>query len=181
MADRLGDPTAKEEGRLTLNPIPHIDWFGSIFLPLVLIFSSSPFILGWAKPVPYNPYNLSDQKYGPAKVALAGPLANFAVALLFGLLLRFFSAQLMLINPMLITLLVSIVFINLLLMVFNLIPIPPLDGSKIISAILPYNLRLKLENLERFGMIFVLLFVMFGFAVISPIIQYLFIAITGID
>lgn len=181
MADRLGDSTAKLEGRLTLNPIPHIDWFGSIFLPLVLVFSGSSFVLGWAKPVPFNPYNLSDQKYGPAKVALAGPLANFSVALFFGLLLRYTAVKLMVLNPMLITLLALIVYINLLLMIFNLIPIPPLDGSKILGAILPYNWQLKLDNLERFGMIWVLLFVMFGFALISPIIQFLFVAITGID
>ncbi|MCX6798407.1 MAG: site-2 protease family protein [Candidatus Falkowbacteria bacterium] len=75
-ADRLGDPTAKNMGRLTLNPLKHLDWFGSFLLPLVMIISRMPFVFGWAKPVPYNPYNLRDKKWGGAKVAAAGPLGN---------------------------------------------------------------------------------------------------------
>src|SRR3989339_618439 len=85
----LGDPTAKYYGRLTLNPIKHLDPFGSFIVPVLLVLFQSPVVFGWAKPVPFNPYNLTDQKYGPAKVAVAGPLANLAVALVFGLLLRF--------------------------------------------------------------------------------------------
>lgn len=129
MADRLGDPTAKKAGRLTLNPIPHIDIFGSILLPFLLIASGAGFVFGWAKPVPYNPYNLRDAKYGPAKVAAAGPLGNFITALFFGFILRFFPIA----SPELIGLLQIIVFINLLLMIFNLVPIPPLDGSKVLA------------------------------------------------
>jgi Zn-dependent protease len=90
VAYSLGDPTAKNAGRLTLNPLAHLEWFGSFFLPLIMIITQMPFVFGWAKPVPYNPYNLRDRKYGDAKVALAGPLTNFIIALFFGLFLRFF-------------------------------------------------------------------------------------------
>ncbi len=179
MADKLGDPTAKDAGRLTLNPIPHIDFFGSILLPFLLIFSGSRFIFGWAKPVPFNPYNLHDQKYGPAKVALAGPLSNFAVALFFGLLLRFFGTAIISFNLITFELFSIIVFINLLLAIFNLVPIPPLDGSKVITPFLPYSWQARMMNLERYGLILVLLFVFFGFSLIMPIIDLLFRIIVG--
>jgi len=175
MADYLGDPTAKNAGRLTLNPIPHIDFFGSIFLPFVLIATGAGFVIGWAKPVPYNPYNLRDKKYGGAKVALAGPLANLITAVFFGVVLRFFplpSAQLG-------NYLELIILINILLMVFNLVPIPPMDGSKVLMAFLPHNLQEKYAILERYGMLLVILFVMFGFGLISPITYFLFKLIAG--
>ena len=89
MAFRLGDDTAKKEGRLTLNPLVHLDWFGSIILPLLFIITKANFFLAWAKPVPYNPYNLRDKKYGELKVALAGPASNILLALFFGLVARF--------------------------------------------------------------------------------------------
>ncbi|HAM88152.1 MAG: Peptidase M50 [Candidatus Falkowbacteria bacterium GW2011_GWD2_38_42] len=177
MADQLGDTTAKDEGRLTLNPLPHIDPFGSVFLPFLLVLSGSPFVFGWAKPVPYNPYNLRDQRYGPAKVALAGPLGNLITAIFFGMLLRFAPLAG---NPLLITLLAIIVQINLLLMIFNLLPIPPLDGSKIIAPFLPENIQKFMLNLERYGMILVIVFVMFGFNLIIPLINFLFNLIVGI-
>jgi len=176
MADRLGDPTAKNLGRLTLNPIPHIDLFGSILLPALLVFSGSGFVFGWAKPVPYNPYNLRDQKYGGAKVAIAGPLGNLITAIFFGLILRFFPIQ----NVMLATLFAIIVQINLVLMIFNLIPIPPLDGSKVIFPFLPHSWQIKFAEIEKYGMYIVLLFVMFGFFMIVPIINFLFKLIVGI-
>ena len=179
MADRLGDPTAKDLGRLTLNPIPHIDIFGSIILPFVLVITGSGFVIGWAKPVPFNPNNLRDKKYGSAKVALAGPMGNFITALFFGLLLRFFGSQLLSINPIIIDLLSIIVFINLLLMIFNLVPVPPLDGSKVIMPFLPYNWQVKYLSLERYGMFLVLAFVIFGFSIIIPIIYFLFRLIVG--
>src|SRR3989338_7139266 len=115
-ADRLGDPTARDAGRLTLNPLPHIDLYGSIVLPFIFVLANSPFVFGWAKPVPYNHYNLRDQKYGAAKIALAGPASNFAMALAFGLLLRFFSGFLVLVNPLIIEFIYIIVGINLILM-----------------------------------------------------------------
>lgn len=175
MANELGDTTAKDMGRLTLNPIPHIDLFGSILVPFLLIASGASFVFGWAKPVPYNPHNLRDQKYGGAKVAIAGPLGNLIVAVFFGLILRFAPIA----NPMLITFIAIIVQINILLMIFNLVPIPPLDGSKVIMPFLPYNAQAQFLKLERYGMILVILFIMVGFPIIIPIINFLFRLITG--
>ena len=179
MADRLGDSTAKDMGRLTLNPIPHIDPFGSILLPFLLVITGVPFVFGWAKPVPFNPYNLRDKKYGVAKVAVAGPLGNFIRALFFGFILRFFGGALVAINPILPQLLLIIVFINLLLMVFNLVPIPPMDGSKILTPFLPHEWQIKFFQLERYGMFLVLIFIMFGFSLIIPVIEFLFRIIVG--
>ncbi|MEA3449858.1 MAG: site-2 protease family protein [Patescibacteria group bacterium] len=175
MADRLGDTTAKDAGRLTLNPISHIDPLGSILLPALLVFSGAGFVFGWAKPVPYNPYNLSDKKYGSAKVAAAGPLANLFTAIFFGLILRFFPF----VNVELSTLFIIIVQINILLMVFNLVPIPPLDGSKVVMPFLPYNLQESYAKLERYGMILVFVFIMFGFNLIIPIMNFLLKLIIG--
>lgn len=175
-AFRLGDSTAKDEGRLTLNPIPHIDPIGSIFLPLILVVSGASFVFGWAKPVPYNPYNLRDQKYGGAKVAIAGPLANLAVALSFGLLLRFMPF----ISPEMIMLFQIIIFINILLMVFNLVPIPPLDGSKVIMPFLPVSVQEKFMAIEPYGMFLVFGFIWLGFGAIIPLIYFLFKIITGL-
>lgn len=134
-ADRLGDPTARHAGRLTLNPIPHLDPFGSVLLPLLLSLSQSPFLFGWAKPVPYNPYNFHKApRWGEAIVAFAGPLANFGIALAFALFMRLgILAELS-------DILFVIVLVNVMLGIFNLIPIPPLDGSKILPRFLPHNL-----------------------------------------
>jgi Zn-dependent protease len=175
MADQLGDPTAKQAGRLTLNPLPHLDLFGSFLLPLLLVLSNVGIVFGWAKPVPFNPYNLRDKQFGPAKVAIAGPLGNLITAVFFGLLLRFLPMQ----NEMLITLLALIVQINLVLMIFNLVPIPPLDGSKVLAAFLPYEMQMKFFSLEKYGMIFVIIFITFGFTFIVPIINFLFKLIVG--
>ncbi len=174
-AERLGDPTARQAGRLTLNPIPHLDPVGSIFLPLLLVLSGASFILGWAKPVPYNPYNLRDRKYGDAKVAVAGPLANLILALIFGLVLRFAPF----VSVTFSTLLASIVYINLLLMVFNLIPIPPLDGSKILSSFLPWDIREKYLAWEKYSLIILIAFIFIGFDWLLPIISWLFGLIVG--
>lgn len=126
----LGDPTAKYAGRLTLNPLKHLDLWGTI---MILIAG-----IGWAKPVPYNPYNLKNQRWGPALVGLAGPGANLFLALIFGFILRLLVGFGTLPSTnMLFTLLQLIVFINVILLTFNLIPIPPLDGSKLLFALLP--------------------------------------------
>ncbi|MCK5536646.1 MAG: site-2 protease family protein [Bacteroidales bacterium] len=181
MAERLGDDTAKNEGRLTLNPIPHIDINGSIILPAILIMSGAPFLFGWAKPVPYNPNNLRDKIYGGAKVALAGPLANLIMALFFGMVLRaIFIFEPVFINQIMITFLVIIVQINLLLMVFNLLPIPPLDGSKVIMPFLPYHWKIRFLKMEQYGFFLVLAFVIFGFQYIIPVINFLFGLIVGV-
>ncbi len=175
MAFRLGDDTAKNAGRLTMNPLAHLEWFGSFFLPLVMILSGMPFVFGWAKPVPYNPFNLRDKKYGEAKVSLAGPLANLVIAVFFGLCLRFLPF----LNIYFSGLLGIIVYINLVLMIFNLVPIPPLDGSKILGAFLPANLRERYLGSERIGFIFVILFVMLAGNLIMPIVNFLFKVIVG--
>lgn len=141
-AHYLGDPTARLQGRLTLNPVKHVDPLGSLILPALLVLSSSPFLIGWAKPVPYNPHNFQrGGRWAEALVAAAGPAANVLIALVFGLLMRagVFPAELT-------SLVISIVFINVLLAIFNLIPIPPLDGSKILSMLLPQGLRIQYER-----------------------------------
>jgi len=161
-AEKLGDPTARLAGRLTLNPIPHLDMVGSILLPLALAFSGSSFFFAWAKPVPYNPYNLRPGRFSEAIVAAAGPLSNLAIALVMGLIVRFsnLSAEVS-------AILVLITVVNVMLFVFNLIPIPPLDGSKILAPLLPRSLaheydrlRTKLEYNPFLGMGLVLLLVL---------------------
>ena len=175
----LGDPTAKYEGRLTLNPIKHLDLFGSFLIPM-LTYMVGGFIFGWAKPVPYNPYNLKDQKWGPAIVGIAGPASNFLVALFFGLIIRF--GTVLEILPMAFFEIASlVVFINLLLMFFNLIPIPPLDGSKVLFAVLPYKWQDVQHTLERYGFLILLFFIIFLWQLVLPIILFLFKVITGIS
>jgi Zn-dependent protease len=158
-AEMLGDPTARLQGRLTLNPIPHIDPIGSILIPAILLFSNSTFLFGWAKPVPYNPYNLRNQKWGEAIVAAAGPAVNILLALVFGLVVRFGTGTL---SPEFITFAGVIVFINILLAFFNLIPIPPLDGSKLLKSLLSYRAGLVFQKFETLlmsgGMLMMILF-----------------------
>lgn len=178
MALFLGDETAKWSGRLTLNPINHLDLFGSIILP-VLTFLSGGFIIGWAKPVPYNPYNLKNQKWGPALVAIAGPAANIIIALFFGILIRNAGAFPISFYPAIINTSVLIVSINITLAVFNLVPIPPLDGSKILFSILPYKWRETQFFLEKYGFIILIFFILFLFNWLTPIIRVLFKIITG--
>ncbi|OIO08588.1 site-2 protease family protein [Candidatus Falkowbacteria bacterium CG_4_9_14_3_um_filter_36_9] len=203
-ASKLGDDTARNAGRLTLNPIPHLDLVGSIILPLFLLIANAGFFLAWAKPVPYNPYNLRDPKYGDLKVALGGPGTNFILAAVFGLIVRFIPLPILLKTDLIInfftqnynflldnmqgSIMVSIFimsliicFINLLLMVFNLIPVPPLDGSKVLMAFLPYNWQIRLHQIEPYG-IFIVLFLLYSglFIFISYILFFLLQVITGI-
>lgn len=181
VAEYLGDPTARLAGRLTMNPIKHLDVFGSFILPVSLWFlTGGAFVFGWAKPVPYNPYNLKNPLAAAGKIAGAGPVSNISIAIIFGIILRIFSTG-GLATPFLATLFSIIIYINILLAVFNLVPIPPLDGSKVLFALLPktessYKLAFFLE---KYGMILVLLFVFFGFQLIIPIINALFYLIAG--
>ena len=178
-ANYLGDPTAKYEGRLTLNPIKHLELFGSIILPTISYLFAG-FIFGWAKPVPYNPHNLRPGRFSEAIVAVAGPVSNIFLALIFGFLLRlgiaggYASESFIHITSL-------VVFINILLAVFNLVPIPPLDGSKLLFALFPEN-TFKLRNFfERYGLMLVILFIFFAWQFIAPIVFYLFRVVTGIN
>ena len=168
-AERLGDPTARLMGRLTLNPKNHIDPIMSIFLPLVLILSGSPVVFGAAKPVPVDPFNLKDGRKDIALVSLAGPATNFLLAVLAALLLKLLGNSLLSVQSGVLVLwfLLTVVKINLLLGIFNLIPIPPLDGSKIFALILPEreaNTYLSLGSIGIFIIFFLLMFPIGGFS-----------------
>lgn len=180
MAYWLGDSTAKYAGRLTLNPISHIDPLGSILVPLISYLGGG-FIFGWAKPVPYNPYNLKDQKYGPALVGIAGPGSNLILALVFGILIRILSASDLSSSAfqIFLGLLGFVVYINILLAIFNLVPIPPLDGSKILYAVLPDSARKLKAFLDQWGLFLLLIFIFYLSSVILPIVRELYILITG--
>ena len=173
----LGDSTAKYQGRLTLNPFSHLDFIGSFLVPLIGYFAGG-FIIGWAKPVPFNPYNLRNQKWGEALVAVAGPLSNIILAVIFGLFIRFAYDQAFM-TPAFLSLASFVVFINITLAIFNLVPIPPLDGSKILFALLPYKWQGVRESFEKHGLILVFIFVFFLWQVISPIINFLFSFLVG--
>jgi Zn-dependent protease len=138
-ANWLGDPTARLAGRLTLNPVSHIDPLGSIIIPGLLFFSGAGFLFGWAKPVPYNPYNLRNQHWGEAFVAAAGPLTNVLLAGVFAILIR--MRDVFGLSPEFLDVANFIVLINIVLALFNAIPIPPLDGSKVVAFFLPFALR----------------------------------------
>ncbi|OGH44188.1 MAG: hypothetical protein A3I49_01360 [Candidatus Levybacteria bacterium RIFCSPLOWO2_02_FULL_37_11] len=164
VADRLGDPTARLLGRLTLNPIPHIDPIMSILLPLMLIFSGSPVIFGAAKPVPVDPFNLRDGRRDMALVALAGPLTNVGIAILGAIVLHLFAGAL---DTFVYFFILQVVRLNLLLAIFNLIPIPPLDGSKVFSLILSEQQAgayLSLGNMGIFILFALLLIPIGGFS-----------------
>jgi Zn-dependent protease len=173
VADRLGDPTARLMGRLTLNPIPHIDIIGTIILPLSLVLLGSPFVFGWAKPVPIDPYNLKNPKKDTALVSLAGPAANLILAIILSVFLRILLA--MFPGESLFTLFYYLIEFNVALAIFNLIPIHPLDGGKILVGILPNRQARELDMfLNRFGIIllFLLIFPLFGGnSLISPVIN----------
>jgi len=172
----MGDSTAYYAGRLTINPIKHLDFLGSFLIPLLLSFSGV--IFGWAKPVPYNPYNLKNRRWGELAVAVAGPISNIILALIFGIFIRLLMAgtdevsNLVFVSSL-------IVQVNLVLAIFNLIPVPPLDGSKILFSIMPNQYGKIRLTLERFGFLFILFFVFFLWQLFTPFIDFLFKTITG--
>ena len=171
MAQYLGDSTARLAGRLTMNPVKHIDPMGSIVVPLATLIIPGSFVFGWAKPVPYNPYNLRDQKWGDTKVALAGPLTNIAIALIFGLLLRFGGP---LLSSPVQSIMQTIVLTNIILAVFNLVPIPPLDGSKVLFNALPLRYRYIGDYIERYSLVLILFFAFFLWQFFLPLIYSLY-------
>ena len=165
-----GDPTAKIMGRLTLNPMPHLDPVGSILVPALLLLSHSGILFGWARPVPVNPLNYRHYRWGELTVSAAGPLSNLALATVFAYLLR-----LNLGNLGVVTLAYYGVSINLFLALFNLIPIPPLDGSHILAMLLPPNLLRLYRYLEPVG--FVLILLLFYTGIMGALLMPLYRAI----
>lgn len=161
----LGDITAKREGRLTLNPLSHIDPFSTLLLPVVLILFGSPVVFGAAKPVPFNPYAVRYGKWGAALVAVAGPTSNLLMATVVGLYLRIFS-----ISGVTGKFLLQFVLINLAFFVFNMIPIPPLDGSRVLYAVLPSSLQDVMDQIERYGIILIFVILILFYQFLSPFI-----------
>ncbi len=170
-----GDPTAKNEGRLTLNPLKHLDPFGSVILPISMFLLSSVFgggfIFGWAKPVPVNVFNLKDPKKNMGIIALFGPVSNIVIAVLFGIIFKLLATTSTFQTlPILPVFLLMIIYINILLAIFNIAPIPPLDGSNILFAILPERLRHIEYLLKNYSLPLLLLFLFFGFRLLVPLV-----------
>lgn len=193
MANRLGDVTARLQGRLSFNPLAHIDPFGTIIFPALLIFMKAPFLLGWAKPVPVNPTNFRDPKRGMAMVSLAGPVTNLAVGVAAAVLLKmsflwpsdmwrmgFVTASGGVAAP-LFWFLRSCVSINVLLAVFNLIPIPPLDGGHFLEGVLPEHIAREYRKIEPFGMVLIIFLLYLGILdlVLMPIYRFIVYFILG--
>lgn len=179
-AEREGDPTARMLGRITLNPLKHIEWFGSVVLPLVLILSNAGFVIGWAKPVPYNPENLKRGKKSVAIVSIAGIVVNLLIAFVFGLLIRagiyagvgltaFFDIASI------------IVLVNIVLALFNAIPLAPLDGFRFLSAVLPWRFERYTKVLEQYSIPLLIVFIFFGWKFVAPLAFTLFTLFTGIS
>lgn len=175
-AYQLGDPTAKYAGRLSLNPIKHIDPFGTIMLPLILLVltaGNGP-VFGWAKPVPINPFNFRDQKWGNLKVSIAGPSANLALALVFGLSIRFIPLP-----SAFATIFSLVVIYNLILAIFNLIPVPPLDGSHILFSFLPEKYRSFKLFLSQYGFAILVFIIFLGLPYLFRLALFLYYLISG--
>jgi len=166
----LGDPTAKLQGRLTLNPLKHLDWFGSVLVPAFLIIAGSPFLIGWAKPVPFNPYNFTKfRRWGGALVAVAGPLSNLALALVviaLGKIITIFVGDI----GMGLQIIRMTVTLNIALALFNLLPVPPLDGHHILFALLPTRMEKLKQQIRRWSILFFILVFLFVWPIVSDLI-----------
>ncbi|MES2470981.1 MAG: site-2 protease family protein [Patescibacteria group bacterium] len=174
----LGDPTPKVQGRLTLNPFKHLEWFGSFIVPVITGFMGIP--VGWAKPVEFNPYNLKNKRSGELLIAAAGPASNILIAVIFGLIIRGIVAQAGQVPVDFLALSAQIVGINLFLAIFNLIPMPPLDGSKILFNILPASMFGVRRFMEQYAIIFALIAIFLLWRLVEPLIPIVFSFLTGI-
>lgn len=158
VSDWLGDTTARHQGRISLNPLAHIDPFMTLLLPALLILAGSPVIFGAAKPVPFTPWAVRYGKWGIALIAVAGPLTNLAIAVLLAVYLHFFYSAFLL----------QAISVNVAFFVFNMIPFPPLDGSRVLYAIAPPGVRDVMDKIESAGMVALFLFMFVGFRFIAP-------------
>tara|TARA_B100000508_G_scaffold41634_2_gene32511 strand:+ start:803 stop:1441 length:639 start_codon:yes stop_codon:yes gene_type:complete len=173
-ANWMGDPTARLSGRLSPNPLVHLDPLMSVILPGLLLVTGSPILFGAAKPVPYNPYNFTNQRWGEAIVAFAGPLSNIVIAVIFAVLIR--MADVLSLTDSFLMLALQVIILNIFLAFFNLVPIPPLDGSKILPKLLPHNLAMSYNNFRNFlevnvGMAFMVVILMFVFFLAEPLYE----------
>ncbi|MBN2073706.1 MAG: site-2 protease family protein [Actinobacteria bacterium] len=196
VAYKSGDPTAKNYGRLTLNPIAHIDLFGSILLPVLLILLNSGIIFGYARPVPINPAYFRNYRKGLRYTSLAGPATNLIIAFIAGLAYGLFFYLIFRISggffdinsigyrsfDLIKEIFSNMIYINIFLAIFNFIPIPPLDGSKILASFLPEQAMYRFLSIGRFGFIFIFIFLFLGgrifWSVISPVFNFLYNAAT---
>ncbi len=174
-AELLGDPTPRLQGRLTLNPFKHLEFFGSFIVPVIT--SMAGFTFGWAKPVEWNPYNVKNKRVGELLISLAGPLANLLIAIAFAIVIRSFGGGL---SASFLQISTYVIFINIALAVFNMVPIPPLDGSKVFFSLLPPSMIWVREWLERYSIIFFFLIIFVLWRFVEPIIPYLFKLIVGV-
>lgn len=175
----MGDRTAAYSGRLTLNPLKHLDPIGSLIVPAISYLLGG-FIIGWAKPVPYNPYNFRNKRVGEIWVALAGPLSNILLAVIFGLCIRI-GLAVGIVSLTFVNVAGMVVLINLVLALFNLVPIPPLDGSKLILALFPNQYNKVRFFMERYGLILVFVFIFLIWPLLLPVLGYVFHLLTGIS
>lgn len=183
MAQRHGDDTARVMGRLTFNPISHIDPVGTLILPALSIMTGAP-LFGWAKPVPVNPYNLNDPRRDMIWVSLAGPLSNILLAIIASFLmwfLRIYPLLPAIISVNIHEILRMVLIINVVLPVFNLFPIPPLDGSKVLMGVLPHDIAYKYSQIEPYGFIIIIMLLSSGLfsRILGPIINLVFYALGG--
>lgn len=174
MGDYLGDSTARSQGRLTLNPAAHIDPFTTLLLPLILILAHSPVVFGAAKPVPFNPWAVRGGRWGAAAVALAGPATNLLLAVFFGLWLRIVP-----VSEMAYQILGAIVVVNVGFFVFNMIPFPPLDGSRLLYAVVPASVREVMDRIEQAGLMLLFVIMLVGYPLIAPFVTVITRVIVG--